>query len=170
MGQDSPVVAAGCIKDVAIGSDGNIWVGVDDDLWRYTLGEGWVLLPHPEIFPLEDLRWGWIFDLLLDGTDAVWMTMAACGGASCDVGRSITFWVSEDEWLIVGEDGVPDVARGANDLTWGCFDNGLYAVAAGEFISVEDDLSSTCQVEADQSGRVWLSLAGESTLWYFDAP
>ena len=174
MGQDSPVVASGCIKDVEVGSDGRIWAGVDDQVWRYTLGDGWKMLPHPVQFPLEGLRWGWIFDLLLDGTDAVWMTMAPCGGASCDLGRSITFWIYEDEWLIVGdisdEEGMPDVALGANNLTWGCFANGLYTVAAGEFIPVDDDLPGVCQVQSDKEGRVWLALNGESTLWFFDAP
>jgi hypothetical protein len=176
MGQDSQIVRSGCIKDIEVSTDGRIWAGIDDEVWRYTQGEGWENFPHPVEFPLDEdgMRWGWIIDLLLDGTDAVWMTMVPCGGASCDLGRIITFWVSEEEWLVIGdtkgEDVLPDVATGANDLTWGCFSNGLYSIAAGEFIPVVEDLPSRCQVEADKDGRVWLSLAGESTLWVFDAP
>jgi hypothetical protein len=140
MGQDSQVVSSGCIKDLEVGSDGRIWAGVDDEVWRYTQGEGWANFPHPVEFPLDEdgMRWGWIIDLLLDGTDALWMTMVPCGGASCDLGRGITFWLSEDEWLVVGnaigDDVLPDVATGANNLTWGCYSNGLYSVASGEFI------------------------------------
>ena len=168
-GEGSPVVASGCIRDVQIDSDGQIWVGVDDDLWRYTSGEGWHKFSHPEHFPIDTMRWGWIYDILLDGTDAAWVSMVPCGGASCDTGQSITFWVSETEWLIIGENATPDVALGLYDLTWGCFGNGLYAVAAGEFIPVAVDLPAVCQVEADTTGRVWLSLDGESSLWVFTA-
>jgi hypothetical protein len=174
LGQDSPVVASGCIKDVEVGTDGRIWVGVDDQVWRYTNGQGWEQFPHPVQFPLESLRWGWIVDLLLDGTEAVWMTMMPCGGASCDLGTSITFWIHGDEWLVVGEDqseeGLPNVARGANDLTWGCLADGLYSVADGEFIPVEENRPSHCQVQADHTGRIWLSLIGQPGLWVFDAP
>lgn len=173
-GQSSPVVASGCIKDVEVCADGRIWAGVDDEVWRYTQGSGWKLLPHPVQFPIEGMRWGWIIDLLLDGTDAAWVTMVPCGGASCDSGQSITFWVSGEEWLVTGENtgenGLPDVALGGNDLTWGCFSNGLYQVAGGEFIPVDATLPGTCQVEADKTGRVWLAIEGESQLWVFDAP
>ncbi len=173
-GQSSPVVSSGCIKDVEIGEDGRIWTGVDDEIWRYTQGSGWELLPHPVQFPIEGMRWGWIIDLVLDGKDAFWVTMVPCGGASCDSGQSITFWVSEEEWLVTGENngenGLPDIASGANDLTWGCFAHGLYQVSGGMFIPVDETLSSPCQIEADKTGRVWLSIDGEPTLWFFDAP
>jgi hypothetical protein len=157
-----------------VAPDGRIWAGVNDQVWRYTDGKGWENFPHPVQFPLDGLRWGWIIDLLLDGNEAVWMTMVPCGGASCDAGWSITFWIHENEWLVVGENTneslLLDVATGANDLTWGCFADGLYSVAAGEFIPVVEQLPAPCQVETDREGRVWLSLYGQSNLWYFDAP
>ena len=167
-GQNSPVVASGCIRDIEVDDAGRIWVGVDGDLWRYTLGEGWTHFPHPELDPNLGYRWGWIEDIELEGEETAWVSMSPCGGASCDSGVFILFQVRDGVWTQISDKGPGDLAFGGNDEGWLCIEDGLFHIV-GETVELIFELESlNCSMAADPTGQVWLTLAGNSTLWLYD--
>jgi len=167
-GQDSPVVASGCIEDIEVDAAGRIWVGVDGNLWRYTPGERWTLFPHPEPDPNWERRWGWIADVELGGEETAWVTMSPCGGASCDSGVFILFRVCNGTWTQVSEEGLGDLAFDSSGEGWLCIGDGLYHVVEETVELVFEQDFFHCGVEVDPAGRVWLAIPGQPTLWLYD--
>jgi len=79
-GADSPVVASGSVTDIEVDTAGNIWVGMVDDLWRYTPGDGWIRFTPPPDAPGGFLV---ITDIGLSPSGTPWITTLQCGGAGC---------------------------------------------------------------------------------------
>jgi hypothetical protein len=168
-GQRSSVVSSGCIEDIEVDSAGRIWLGVDGDLWRYTPGVGWFELPHPEHDPDWGNRWGWISDIVLSEDDTAWVTMSPCGGASCDVGAFALFTVRDDTWSFVSAEGPADLAFDSRGEGWLCVGDGLYHLVDNSIGIVFQQEGFSCQVEADASGRVWMTMPDHATFWLYDA-
>ena len=164
-GQASTVVGSGCIKDMEVDASGRIWVGVDGDLWSYAQDEGWAKLDHPDIALDSGMRWGYLVDLALGGKDTVWVTMAPCGGASCDVGLYLVFRVRSGEWKLMSDQGVPDVAVNQDGNGWLCVGNRLYKVTAGELTLTHEGDNFACRLETDGAGRTWLWQPDAGELW-----
>ncbi len=98
-GSDSPV-AGGCARAVNEDSLGNIWLGLDNDLWRLNVSsDSWKRFPAPE--QPEGRRLGFFTDLALDIAGNPWPELALCGGASCYTGN-IRYHVTGEEWLQIG--------------------------------------------------------------------
>ncbi len=168
-GQDSRIVASGCIYDIEVDRAGRIWAGVNGDLWRYTPGQGWIKFPHPPVDPAGQLRWGYITDITLDEAANPWVALQRCGGASCDTGQYALFHVVGDRWTYILEmqgDRAGDLAFAWGEA-WLCADSGLYRIKGETVQKIGGEELAFCRVEADAAGRVWLALPGQTALWLY---
>jgi putative hemolysin len=168
-GQDSPVVASGCIEDIEVDGTGRIWVGVDGVLWRYSAEEKWISFTPPDPDPTWGRRWGNITDIELQGEDTAWVTLSPCGGASCDTGVFVIFRVQDGVWTEVSEGGPGDLAFATSDEGWLCAGNGLYHITEEAVKRVFEGDTFSCGVGADAAGRVWLTTADQDTLWLYSS-
>ena len=167
-GQDSPEVGVGCVEDIEVDQAGRIWLGVDGGLYRHTPGEGWISFPHPVVPASGNRRWGWLVDLELSAEGSVWVGMSPCGGASCDSGVFITFFVDDDGWTEVSDKGSFDFALDESGNGWMCIADELYSVRLDQLELVFTEESFRCTVEMDPSGRAWMGVLGHPTLWLYD--
>ncbi len=167
-GRSSQVVSSGCVEDIEVDEDGNIWIGVDETLWRYSPWRGWRRFDPPEIDPSWGARWGFITEIILGGDGTVWVTLSPCGGASCDTGKFYLYRVQEGEWTLVSEEGPGDLALSASGEGWLCAGNSIYRVTT-ERVELAVDLSPFyCIIEMDSSSRTWMAQPGQSQLWMAD--
>jgi len=167
-GRSSQVVSSGCVEDIEVDDAGRIWIGVDETLWRYSPWRGWRRFDPPEINPDWGVRWGFITEIVLGGENDVWVTLAPCGGASCDTGSFFLYRVTEDEWTLISEQGPGDLALFQTGEGWLCAGNQLYSITA-DSVELAADLSPLyCSVEMDANGRVWLAQPGHSSLWLLE--
>ncbi|MBC8503919.1 MAG: hypothetical protein H8D34_03620 [Chloroflexi bacterium] len=165
-GRTSQVVGSGCVEDVEVDDTGTIWVGVDEDLWRYTWRWGWKNFGSPEFNSDWGARWGYIAEIELGADGSVWATFAPCGGASCDTGLYILYRLIDGEWNLISEDGPGDLALSSTGDGWLCDGYRLYEIS-GESVHFIADLSPFyCAVEMDSRGRTWFTLPGQTSLWY----
>ncbi|MGC9523376.1 MAG: hypothetical protein ACP5HG_16020 [Anaerolineae bacterium] len=171
-GRDSGVVGSGCIEDIEVDGAGRIWAGVDGDLLRYTPGEGWETLPHPDVKLAEELRWGYVTDLTLSDDDTAWVTMAPCGGASCDVGVALLFQVRDGAWTLITDETPTGLAFDATGVGWLCAGDGLYRIEGETATLVYQAEGFTCQLaphpdDAPSDGPIWLLQPDEPALWRY---
>lgn len=170
-GQTSSVVGSGCIEAIEVDGVGRVWLGIDGDLWCYTPGQGWEEFAHPDVALPQDTRWGYIVDLVLGGDGEVWVTMAPCGGASCDVGLFQLFHVREGSWTHLdlsqsgGETAWVDLALDQQGKGWACAGNTLYEVVGGAMTPVYASGDFACRLERGSSGDTWLWQPGLTGLW-----
>lgn len=170
-GADSPV-AAGCATDIVESNQGQVWIALDNRLWRHSPDTGeWTDLPPPEP-PIADMRFGFADALTLDPSGNVWPAMVLCGGASC-YGSIVLYEVDGAEWTQIGEPldfggGIPAPqvladGTGARWLSW-----------AGSLYRLRDDVPESVpnlgfvrDIVVDGTGRVWLAVEdqGRSVLW-----
>ena len=167
-GAQSQVVGSGCIEDIEVDPAGHIWVGVDENLWCYSPGAGWRLFSPPDPDPAWGHRWGWISEIEIGGEGIVWVTLAPCGGASCDTGYYYLYRVVDSEWTLISEAESIDMALGQTGDGWLCVGDGLFRVQ-GIYLELEYQLEDfRCIVEIDGSGKAWLAIPGQPGLWFFD--
>jgi hypothetical protein len=169
-GQDSPVVATGCVMDIEIDDAGRIWAGVDGSLWRYTLGEGWTEFPHPDPNPeWGGRRWGWIASIDLAPQGIPWVVMSPCGGASCDSGIFVLFRVKDGTWTEIAGQSWGGLAFDASGGAWFCNNEGLHHVMEETRELYPLPGEGFCSVKTDPFGRLWLTVSDQPSLWVYDA-
>jgi hypothetical protein len=165
-GQDSSEVGLGCVEDMEVDAEGRIWIPVRGELMRHLPSEGWTTIPHPVTDDTSgDRRWGWIASVALSGPGTAWVEMAPCGGASCESGILMVYFVSESGWEFVNEEGPGDLAVDDVGNGWLCLGEALYRVSLGRMELVHEEEYFRCLVELDPSGRAWLGLLGWRGLW-----
>ncbi len=164
-GQESTVISSGCIEAIEVDATGRIWIAVDGDLQRYTPGQGWEEFAHPDVLLPEPLRWGDIIDLTLGGDETAWVTMAPCGGASCDVGGYLLFRVREGAWTLISDAGIADPALDAEGDGWLCAGNALYRVGEDGITVDYEGRDFACRLERDTAGQTWIWQPGHVGLW-----
>jgi hypothetical protein len=91
----------GCILEIAEDDQGKVWVGVDQNLWRYNpITANWTSYAPP-LFS-DDGRLGYITDMTNDDQGRLWTEFAICGGASCFTG-SVRFLFMNGSWTQIGD-------------------------------------------------------------------
>jgi hypothetical protein len=169
-GADSPV-ASGCATEIAEDEAGNVWMGVEENLWRYDPASGaWTEFTPPEP-PIEG-RFGFLDNLAVDPSGDPWPMIVICGGASC-YGNIALYHVHGGVWNQVGD--VEDY-----DLQWGPVfdaDGTPWVIWDGDVCRiVEDTLELMAPLYArsaitDNSDRIWFLAwyGGQDWLWTIDA-
>ncbi len=162
-GSDSSV-ARGCATVVDEDSSGNIWLGLDNDLWRLnTSSDSWQRFPAPE---QPESRFGSFTDLALDAAGNPWPELAVCGGASCYAGN-VQYHVNGGKWFQIG-----DVAAEPRSLYFDASGQGWLFAHDGIFRIAENQLEPVAElailkVARDPSGKLWIigNYKGEIWLW-----
>jgi hypothetical protein len=169
-GADSPV-ASGCATAITEDGDGNVWLGVEENLWRYEPASGaWAEFAPPEP-PIEG-RFGFLDSLTVDPSGDPWPTIVICGGASC-YGNIARYHVHDGTWNQIGGVAEYDGTQrgplfGADGTPWVFWGGGVYRIA-------EDTPELMAPLYArsvvtDGSGRVWFLAwyQGRDWLWALD--
>jgi len=170
-GKSSPV-ASGCATAIGEDSIGNIWVGLDNTLWRYDLvSDQWRKFSPPES-PVADMRFGFFDTLTIDSSDTVWPTLDLCGGASC-YGKSVLYHIIDNNWNQIGEIGDYDSGFwgplfDGNGNAWINWSGGIYQIDTDipQLVSPLSPRFATL----DKIGKLWLVAAfeGQDMLWVLE--
>jgi len=163
-GSDSPV-ADGCATVVNEDGSGNVWLGVDNNLWRFNpLLKDWKR--YPALEPPEDGWFGFINDLPLDAAGDPWPELIRCGGASCYTGN-VRYHFTGTEWFQVGDIGTDDsfLYFDANGQGWVFASYGVFRIIEDQLEPVTD--LPVLKAAADPSGKLWVLgfYEGETVLW-----
>lgn len=163
-GSDSPV-DNGCATVVNEDGLGNIWLGVDSNLWRFDpLLKDWEQYPAPE--PPEDSWFGFINDLALDAVGNPWPEFVRCGGASCYTGN-IRYHFTGTEWLQIGDIGTDDsfLYFDVTGQGWVFASYGVFRITENQLEPVAD--LSILKVTVSPSGMLWIMgvYEGKTVLW-----
>ncbi|PKN87461.1 MAG: hypothetical protein CVU46_04215 [Chloroflexi bacterium HGW-Chloroflexi-8] len=171
LGTSSPV-ASGCATAIAEDSMGNIWVGLDSNLWRYEpASDQWQEFSPPES-PVSDMRFGFFDSLAIDSTDSLWATLVLCGGASC-FGKSVLYRFKDNIWTQVGaasdyDSGFLGPFFDKNGNTWMNWTGGIYQIER-DVPQLISPLAPRFAVQ-DQKGKLWLvaDYEGQDMLWLLE--
>ena len=167
-GADSPV-AEGCVTKIEEGTRGQVWVAVEDELWRYTPETGnWSQFRSPE--PAEAARYGFATEMVVDPDGDVWIILAECGGASC-FGATVPYRVHNGVWEQFAERAEMDFQRLVLDGQggmWLFWELGISQFEAGEPTLVAELYTTRYAVDPD--GRLWIvtGMKDEQVLWVTD--
>jgi len=168
----SSLVASGCATLIVEDNLGNIWVGMDSNLWRYDpAADQWQEFSPPES-PVPDMRFGFIDSLTIDSSDTLWPTLVLCGGASC-YGKSVLYHIIDNDWTQIGE------TREYDSGFWGpLFDgnNNAWINWSGGIYQIDRDTHRLVSPLAarfaafDSIGKMWLVAAyeGRDMLWVLE--
>lgn len=169
-GASSPV-ASGCALAIVEDSIGQVWAGVDNDLWRYDpVSDSWrgFALPEP---PIAEMHFGFFETLSVDSNDTVWSILDLCGGASCYV-KSGLYQFQDETWTQAGEvaeySGYWGPIFDGSGTPWINWSGGIYRVT-GNSLELASPLNGRFGA-VDKNGRVWLvaPYEGRDTLWVLD--
>ena len=152
-GLNSPV-ADGCATVVNEDRLGNIWLGLENDLWRLNaLSGNWERFPAPD--PPEGNHFGFFTDLALDTIGNPWPELAICGGASCGTGF-VRYHVSGAEWLQIDGVGFDNSSLyfDAMGQGWVFTPDQVFRIAQNQLEPVAE--LSILKVAVDLSGRLWI--------------
>jgi hypothetical protein len=168
-GADSPV-ASGCATEIVEDGDGNVWLGVEENVWRYDPASGaWTEFAPPE--PPIGGRFGFLSNLVVDPSGDPWPMIVICGGASC-YGSIALYHIHDGAWTQIGDVAEYDLQWGpifeADGTPWIFWNEGVYRI-------IEDtpELMAPLyarSIVADGSGKVWFLAwyEGQDWLWTLD--
>lgn len=171
LGADSPV-ASGCTTVIAEDQSGQLWFGVDENLWRYQPTTGvWTRFPPPEP-PLEGMRFGFTDSIQCDQSGDPWPALVLCGGASC-YGNIALYHMHDSTWTQIGEvadyEGKPYELFFSADAVWLLRDNAIYRLSGDSPEWLADLYLQSAAV--DNSGQIWLAayVQGQAMLMKLEA-
>lgn len=169
-GADSPV-ATGCATVAREDSRGQVWLGVDERLWRYDpVSEMWKQLAPPEEVPFGQARFGPVLDIALLPSGGLWIAVRLCGPASCDT--NAVYRVEEDSWRLVTEQldypGLAGVVFDTDGTPWVFWEGKAYEMEGEVGRAMAGLMVRGVAVEG--SDRVWLVArhGGVDILWTVD--
>lgn len=155
-GADSPA-ARGCVAAIEEDAAGNVWLGVDNRVWRYAPASGdWAGFSPPEEAPFNYRSHGAVLALAADPFDRLWVTELLCGPASCDA--HALYHVRDGVWtLLPGGEEPPYILAlraltDASGAVW-LFGDAIYRLTATDIQPVIHRSSASAAVDA--AGRVW---------------
>ncbi len=166
LGGESPV-ARGCATRMVEDVHGDMWIGLNDTLWKYNpTTEHWTSFPPPAP-PEGTARFGFFTQLAISPAGDVWAALSMCGGASCMTGDAL-YRLVEGQWQQVG--GISDFSSAqffftSDGNTWLFQGNTLFRVSGNELV-IETTYPGQV-VRSDDETRIWLTLEqdGQSGLY-----
>jgi hypothetical protein len=172
--QINPPAAKGCITAMAGDKEGYLWVGMDDQLWRFEPEtDSWDAFDPP---PLDkdkypDFRHGAVLDITSSPDGSVWVLYELCGGAGCET-RQVRYRILNGQWAPIRDSSQirpPLFLIDGNNVAWSLMENEISRFENSTFQPVAwmDWLEAT----TDQVGTVWVlsgELNAEMVLWKFE--
>jgi hypothetical protein len=175
--QPHPSLAAGCATAIKEDDEGRVWMGVEENLWRYDAASGeWTKLAPPTP-PVDGMRFGFADAIALGPSPDPWLAMVLCGGASC-YGKTVLYHVHNGAWMQIGEaleysEALPplELASDAAGTRWLLWTGSLHRVAEEGVLEPMPGLGLGHQLLVDTTGRLWLAARrhGRAVLWIRDA-
>ncbi len=157
-GIDSPA-SQGCVAALHEDPAGNVWLGVGNELWRYTPTSGsWISFAPPEEVPFGYRFHGAILALAADPFNRLWVTELLCGPASCDA--HALYHVRDGVWTFVPAGEEPSYVLNlhaivnAADTTW-LFGDNIYRLTETGITPAAYLMPAS--VAVDTSGRIWFT-------------
>ena len=156
---------SGCANVIYEDRSGNIWIGLDDNLYRYSPASAsteQIALPSAP----ADLRFGYLSGMTEGPEGDLWITLALCGGASC-WGENI-YHLTECGWEQVGEPsdmGGEKILFDATGQPWLFSAGSVYQVSENTLQPIAGLIVQAATTDDD--GNLWLvaQSAGPPTLW-----
>ena len=160
-------VREGCAFSVAEYDDRNVWMGVDDVLWRFNpKTASWHRFSPPK--PTDAVRYGHVGDIVIDQTGEPWVNYLLCGGASCDSYKRFRY--QSENWIQIG--GITDLPQTMvfdfNGNAW-IFGQGINRVEDNQTVSMSNVLVEAVVVDA--GGGIWVighPHGGEMAVWMME--
>jgi hypothetical protein len=157
----------GCALSVAEDERGRVWMGVDDNLWRYIpKTASWRQYPVPE--SIESKRYRFAGDIVISPGGESWASYLLCGEESCEDFKR--FHRQGDEWIPVGEPYffTQTLLFDGSGTPW-IFGEGILCVEDNQSKMVSDIIVEG--VSTDSEGTIWMvghPVGGEMALWIMD--
>ena len=150
--EDSPV-EIGCVQSIHQDAEGNLWMGADDTLWRYTLSTGqWESYPVPS--PIEGYYRVVVSYINVSPEGVPWVYFMMCGGACCDEYRLMR--LDNDQWVTVSSYyWYTHVVFDPTGTAWLFYPNSIVRYVDGEG-SDFGGIFCTDAAISDSKGRVWV--------------
>lgn len=166
---DEPPTSSGCVQEIVVDPQGDVWLGVDDVLWRFDPDSGNWSSTNPPPSPIGS-HFGWVGDILLGAPGELWPEMAICGGAGCG-NFQLRYRLANGNWSQVGEAGSyfgGPAFIDADGNAWLFSETTLYRVRsdAGYALEPVEDLD-VHDAAIDGLGRLWLvaEYEGKTQVW-----
>lgn len=151
----------GCVRAIQEDKNGNIWLGVDDVLWRFTPSTGqWIYYPVPQF---EESKYGPFEITLINEIDIspygeLWVSYLLCP-SDCDFsyGPEALFHLSAGEMVpILGDrwNYFGTLVFDSNSTPWYFADRELYRIVNNQF--VEEMIFFTDYVVQASDGQIWV--------------
>ncbi|MBN2004513.1 MAG: hypothetical protein JXA21_14250 [Anaerolineae bacterium] len=156
----------GCVVAIEEDPSGNVWLGVDEAVWRYEPDSGdWaVMFTPPEEPPFDAHHYGKVISAIaVDPFGRLWLTEMLCGGGGGCLPAAL-YHVQDGEWtLMPGGDPryyIPDL-RVVSDVagTVWLFGDFVYRLTETDIELVAAARPESAAV--DDTGQVWF-IAGDS--------
>ncbi len=167
-GADSPA-ASGCALDNTQDRFGRVWLGVEENVWRYDpASEKWTRFALTGKVPFGRRRYV-VSGIVLDPSGDPWAWLWLCGGASCD--EWALYHIRNGVWIQVTQ--APYFVPGplifdATGTPW-LFGEGVARVAGDVLEPMAYFYAG--HVTVDAAGRIWFvaKYQGRDVLWTLDA-
>ncbi len=172
-GADAPM-GPDCVTVVQSDSEGNVWVGVREAVWRYDPAhQRWMSFPVPDTRQLEQYNFTYPLDLIVDASGDIWVHLQYCGGASCDTGHSRIYRIHNGQWsqMLDAQEYsmlLQQLALDGNGQTWLFWNGTIYRLAGDKATSVTELPVLAANVSPD--GKVWIltSYENDNALWVLE--
>jgi len=169
--ENQPPFDDGCITEIEEGTNGDVWVGREAELWKLSGQDGrWE--QHVPPAPPEELgvRFGYVVGLAVDPNGDPWAELEICGGASCYNGEILYHLIGSD-WEQIGEVTAGfrrEVLFDEQGNTWIISGGSIYRIGGDETEQLSN--INVLAATSDHEGGIWLLAQGSGapTLWVLD--
>jgi len=167
--QVNPKLSSGCTTTITEDNQGNIWIGLDGNIWRYEPATANLTEFEAPPSPFEGGgKFGEVDEITFDHENNPWAEFLFCGGAGCGFGP-ILYRHQNGEWLqatmdfqyqrklIFDSDGNP----------WLLTSAGIFDLSKNELTQVAELQLDPSTVTTNESGRVWFIVINDdqNQLW-----
>jgi len=170
-GLDSPIGQV-CVSLLTVAPSGNVWIGVEDAIWRYQpVDNNWTFY-HLLEASLFGFNFNHPIDILINRDGDAWVIVQLCGGANCD-GESYLYRIHAGEGSVVA--GPSDwleppkkLFAGRDGRNWLLWEGVFYQIVGGDLVPIVS--IDPRGITIDPAGRVWVLVGKkeEAALWVLD--
>jgi hypothetical protein len=170
----NPPVSNGCVTALAGDKEGYLWVGMDDQLWRYDPeSEEWDAFDPP---PLDedkypDFRHGAVLNISSAPDSSVWVLYELCGAAGCET-RQVRYRILNGQWTPIRDSSQispPLLLFDGENTTWLLEPKEISRFEKSTFQPVA--WMDWEQATIDNNGKLWVmtgELNAEMILWKYE--
>jgi hypothetical protein len=164
----------GCVTAMSTDADGYLWVGMDDQLWRYDEErDSWSAFDPPALDPEKypGFRHGAVLNIKSAPDSGVWVLYELCGSAGCET-RQLRYRILNGQWTEMRDSSQispPLLLFDGTGVAWLLDPVEIMRLEGAEFKPVAwiDWIDAT----TDQEGNIWVlsgELNAEMLFWKYE--